>query len=210
MRLIVEILTRAFMYVWIGFNVRHGNRLPRNGPAIIVATHDSHLDTFGIKSLLPLGLARKVRPVGAADYFLANRFIAWFSIKIMRMIPVKRGSGKEGDDPLAECHPALARSEILLVYPEGSRGEPEKRQPLKKGIGWLAIHHPDVPVYVVYLAGLGKVMGKAAWIPIPFFCDVLVQKPLYGSMFQSREEFLAKLEATMKDAATELNVKPWG
>jgi 1-acyl-sn-glycerol-3-phosphate acyltransferase len=207
LRVIVEILTRIFMYVWVGFNLRHAERLPRSGPAIIVGLHNSHLDTFALKSLLPFWLARKVRPVAAEDYFLSTRAMAWFSTNIMRIIPVKRGGTTEGEDPLSDCHQALERGEVLAIFPEGTRGQPEKIQPFKKGIGWLATAHPKVPVYVICIAGLGKVLGKGDRVPVPFFCDVIVNEPIYGSM--PREEFLRNLEAIMQKSATELKVAPW-
>src|SRR3989344_5693364 len=119
------LLIRPFMYVWVGLNVKHGGRLPQNGPAIIVSNHNSHLDTLTLEILFPLRFLRKIRPVAAADYFLRNRILKWFTVDVMRIIPVER-RGKGGADPLAPCHEALARGHVLIIYPEGSRGEPGK------------------------------------------------------------------------------------
>jgi len=200
------LLIRPFMYVWVGFNVKHGGRLPQNGPAIIVSNHNSHLDTLTLEILFPLRFLRKIRPVAAADYFLRNRILKWFTVDVMRIIPVER-RGKGGADPLAPCHEALARGHVLIIYPEGSRGEPGKMAEFKRGISWLATQHPEVPIYPICLRGLEKILPKGSWLPIPFFCDVAVGEPMFGT--GNREDFLHQLEKRMHDLAEEIKVEHW-
>jgi CDP-diacylglycerol--glycerol-3-phosphate 3-phosphatidyltransferase len=92
-------------------------------------------DTLAMMSLMPLRLLPKLRPVAAMDYFYSSRLRGWFADQIVGIIPVKRGSGKEGGNPLLLAEQALDRGEILVIFPEGTRGEPETLQALKKGIG---------------------------------------------------------------------------
>ena len=84
-------------------------------------------------TLFPLRLLPKVRPIAAADYFLRNRLLAWFSLKIIGILPIDRHQKGVHTDPLAGMVEALGRGDIVIVFPEGSRGEPEKLGEFKTG-----------------------------------------------------------------------------
>lgn len=189
--LFVLLVAYPVVLIMLGVNVRHRARLPRDGPAVIAANHNSHLDTLALLTLFPLALIPKVRPVAAADYFLASRLIAWFSLNVIGIIPLTR-KREHGGDPLAGCCAALERGEILLIFPEGSRGEPERMAQLKSGIAHLAARYPQVPVVPVFMHGLGKSMPRGEWLPVPFFCDVLVGLPLKWN--GDRKQFMSELE----------------
>ena len=176
--LFAVLVAKPIIVFWLGLTVRHRERLPTRGPAIIAGNHNSHLDTVALLSLFPLEDVPKVRPVAAADYFMKSGFMRWFSLNVIGIIPVARGGVADGIDPLEECYRALERGEILLIFPEGSRGEPEQMTELKSGISYLAKRFPTVPVIPVFMRGLGKAMGKGTFIPIPFFVDVFIGRPL--------------------------------
>ena len=94
-------------------------------------------------SLLPLRSARHVQPGRCGGLFRQDQ-AAWAGSPriIIGIIPVKRGSGKQGGNPLEPCEHALDRGDILIIFPEGSRGEPEALAAFKKGIGHLAKARP--------------------------------------------------------------------
>lgn len=167
--------------VVLGMNIRHRNRLPLKGPAIVTPNHNSHLDTAAMLTIFPIGVIPKVRPVAAADYFLKSGLMAWFSLNFVGIIPIVRKRPRaEGEaaaveaDPLQGCYDALERGEILIIFPEGTRGEPERMQELKSGVAVLASKYPEVPVVPIFMHGLGKAMPKGSFIPVPFFVDVFI------------------------------------
>ena len=186
--------------VVLGMNIRHRNRLPLKGPAIVTPNHNSHLDTLAMLTLFPLGLIPKVRPVAAADYFMKTGLMGWFSLNFVGIIPIVRKRENPDDDPLLPCYEALERGEILIIFPEGTRGEPERMQQLKSGVAVLASRYPDVPVVPIFMHGLGKAMPKGAFVPVPFFVDVFVGQGLTwtdDSQGGDKKAFMAAIEASM-------------
>lgn len=91
-------------------------RLPSEGPAIVVANHNSHLDTMVLITLLPARLLRRIRPVAAADYFLASAGKAWFALNIVGILPIKRQRDRPDEDLLAPCYQALEDGKILIFF----------------------------------------------------------------------------------------------
>ncbi len=172
--LVFALLIKPLVLIVLGLNLRGRGKLPMKGPAIIAANHNSHLDALVLMSLYPLSIIHKVRPVAAADYFLKNRFLKWLSLSCAGIIPFNR-SGHVGKEELfAGCHKALDESDILILFPEGSRGDPEKLSKIKKGLFYLIKDRDDTEVTPVVMHGLGKALPKGEALFVPFNCDVIV------------------------------------
>lgn len=165
------------VWIWLGVSISNRKKLPVGGPAIIVANHNSHLDVLTLFTLFPLSTLVNVQPVAAADYFLKNKLIAWFALKVIGIIPVYRGAHQA--NPLQSCVDALAENKIIILFPEGTRGEPGKFSDIKSGIWHLSQQCPEVPIIPVYMHGLDRSMGKGQKIPVPFFIDIYIDDPLF-------------------------------
>jgi 1-acyl-sn-glycerol-3-phosphate acyltransferase len=173
------LVVRPLVFGLLRLRVRHHQRLPAAGPAVVVANHNSHLDTLALTTQFPLKALPAIRPVAAADYFLRGRLLAWFATRIMGVIAIRRnGPARIDDDPLRDCSSALRRGEILIFYPEGTRGEPEQLGPFKMGLAHLMKQHPEVPVYPIFLQGFGRVLPKGSWMLRPYACRAVVGPPL--------------------------------
>ncbi len=201
------LIVRPLVLIVLGLHVRRRELMPKAGPAVIVANHNSHLDTLVLMSLFPLRLLPKIRPVAAMDYFMTKPFTCWFALNIIGIIPLQRQVKAGHKDPLSDMVDALDRGEILILFPEGSRGEPERLGTFKTGVAHLAKRRPDVPIVPVYLHGLGMALPKGEAILVPFFCDVFIGRHLQWS--GDRNGFMKALGGTMQELVAEGNFREW-
>jgi 1-acyl-sn-glycerol-3-phosphate acyltransferase len=195
-------IIRPLVLLALGVNIRNREGLYKSAPAIIVANHNSHLDTMVLASLFPLRLLKKLRPVAAEDYFLRNRWLAWFALNIIGIIPLQRLGRNIKGDPLDGCSKAIEGGDILLLFPEGTRGEPERLAAFKSGVAHLANRHPQVPIIPVFLQGLGKALPRGECVLVPVVCDVVVGEPIFWP--GSRREFMDQLENQMQKLARQV------
>lgn len=172
------LIIKPIVFVVLGLNIRNREKLPKHGPAVIAANHNSHLDTMVLMSLYPLSVIHKVRPVAAADYFLTHRLLAWFSLKVIGIIPLYRGRVVNREQLFTGCIEAMDKGDILILFPEGSRGEPEKLAEPKKGIYHLLKDREDIPITPVVMHGLGRSLPRGEALLVPFNCDVIVGEKL--------------------------------
>lgn len=182
------ILVKPLVNILLGLNTRNKNLLPKEGPAIIVANHNSHLDVFVLMSLFPIKTLLKIRPVGAKDYFSSNRFSRWFTTTIMDAILISRRGEVPKDGLLQPCEMALANKQIIILFPEGTRGEPEHLGRLHKGVWHLSKKMQEVPIIPIFLHGLGKSLPRGEGLFVPFFVDVFINDAIYYT--QSSDEML--------------------
>ena len=199
--LLLILVARPLALFMTGADVSGRERLPLKGPAIVAANHSSHVDTLLLLAIFPSRALARVRPAAAADYFLKDPVIGWFSRHVIGIVPVARLKASRGDDVLAPARAALAAGDIVVVFPEGTRGdsgdenEGEGMGRLKSGVARLAEAFPDAPVIPVWIQGAGRVLPKGETIPVPLNCAVLVGEPLAWA--GDRHGFMAALRAAL-------------
>jgi 1-acyl-sn-glycerol-3-phosphate acyltransferase len=162
-RLVVRPLIRGLC----GLRVSHAERLPRTGPAILVANHNSHFDTLALFALFSPQEAARLHAVAARDYFSSGSLRGWIARRIFGAIPVDRAWRPAAGDPLAGCSRVLDAGGILILFPEGTRGTPGRIGVLKGGVAYLARRHPSVPVVPIALSGFDRILPKDAVVPLP-------------------------------------------
>ena len=171
------LVVKPLLRVFIGVNLFGREHLPCDGQFILVANHNSHLDTLALLDLFPLAALSRTRPVAAADYFMTNPLLRWFSCNVLNILPIPRTDFTKSNNPLSLMCRAIEAGDTLIVFPEGSRGEPEQIQPFKNGVAHLIHKFPDIPVVPVFLQGMGKSLPKGEMVLIPFFTDIMIGPP---------------------------------
>jgi 1-acyl-sn-glycerol-3-phosphate acyltransferase len=195
--LFFAVIVRPVVLVILGLNIRNRALLPTSGPAVLAANHNSHLDTLVLMSLYPLSLIHRVRPVGAADYFFANRYIAWFSRNVIGVIPLDRSGSQNRDELFTGCIDALAAGDIVILFPEGSRGDAEQMSDIKKGLYHLLKEAPGATISPIVMRGLGRALPRGEALLVPFNCDVVIGQALPA--YDTADEFIAGLTDVYED-----------
>lgn len=189
MRAAVHGLIRFLLWVVLGARAVD---LVEEAQAVVVGNHDTHLDVFLLFSLFPLRRVGKVRAVAAEDYF--GRGLQGLLARLLfRTLLIPRGSG----DPRKALEPvrqALRRGESLVLFPEGTRGEPGVLLPFKSGIGVLMEEFPHIPVYPVALKGVERTLPKGGTLPVPFVVEIRRLSKVTG------EEMVAKYGPSCRKA----------
>lgn len=180
----------------VAFGLYHTPRL--RPQCIVVSNHNSMLDTYVLSLLFPVGALSRVRAAAAADMF-GRGVLGWLSQVTLNPILVERRTRTR--DPLAETRAALTRGDSLVIFPEGTRGEPGVIQPFKPGIGELAKSFPHIRIYPCFIAGIERVLPRHAWLPLPFNVEVLVGEPRLGHPQEHRRHFAKQMEEDVRALA---------
>ena len=116
------------------------DRVPKEGPVILASNHIGWLDG-------PVMFLKAPRPGHA---LVKSEAFVGRTGKLLRygaQIPITRGRTDAG--ALRMAADALAAGQVVIVYPEGKRGDGELRR-IKGGVAWLALVSgaPVVPVAI--------------------------------------------------------------
>lgn len=205
--LLFAILVRPVILFVLGLNIRGRDKLPDSGPCVIIANHNSHLDTLVLMSMFRGKSFSKVRPVAAGDYFMKNKFLAFFSTKVMNIIPIERKMTRDFRSMFKPVLQSLDDNGIIILFPEGSRGEAEQLSKYKSGIYYLMREKPEVPVVPLFIHGLGKALPKGLFVFVPFFIDIFVGDKFYYK--DNRNDFMTELNERMNTLQEEGQFSEW-
>ena len=192
---------RPLLVLILGLNIRHLERLRAvAGGHLVAANHNSHLDALVLLSLFQLKDLPRVKIVAAKDYFCKTPLRTWLSLNLIGIIPIDRQGGTA--DPLAPVAEALGQGRTVIMFPEGSRGEAEVRQPFRFGIAKLLEQFPAVKITPIYLHGLGKALPRGESLLVPFNCNGSVGEDIAWD--GDRASLIARLEAVFDALAAEV------
>jgi 1-acyl-sn-glycerol-3-phosphate acyltransferase len=174
-RSIAALIIRGWLRVYHRFNVVGRENLPTDRSFVLVANHNSHLDTLCLLSALPLGMLHRAFPAAARDYFFVGVPGLFAAAVVANALPFDRRTDIR--ESLTLCRELLENpGNALLIFPEGTRSATGEVGEFKAGIGLLtaAGRHPVVPCY---LQGSEEALPKGSWFPRPRRLQLIIGKP---------------------------------
>jgi 1-acyl-sn-glycerol-3-phosphate acyltransferase len=101
--------------LWFTWRFEGLEHIPAEGPSIVAATHISYLDPFSTALAI---VRRGRRPRFLAKHELFQVPLVGTALRGAGQISVSRGTGAR--EPLEEAERALARGEVVAIYPEAT------------------------------------------------------------------------------------------
>jgi 1-acyl-sn-glycerol-3-phosphate acyltransferase len=190
-------------YFTLGHSFRFDGRrnVPKTGPALLVANHESYIDPLLVGVASPRHLAFLAR---------ANLFKGIFGrfLRSVNTHPVdQEGFAREGLKTMIEM---LHEGWPVLVFPEGERAMDGVMQAFRPGVH-LIIKKTHAPIVPCGIAGAFEALPRSRHPPVPGHSPlflppgnstiaVSIGKPLDGGRFAKmpREEALAELFEAVK------------
>ena len=127
------------------------DNIPRGkGNVIFIANHNSLIDSFLLAPYLVLGTSKVVYILGDKKVWKSNLFYTLISRVAGNAILMDRNDPENISHVLTECIKKLRSGEVMLLFPEGTRGIPNNIAPFQKGIYVTAFRAKStiVPIYL--------------------------------------------------------------
>ncbi len=142
-------LSRIFIPTFGSISVTGQEHVPRTGPLIVVANHQSNADP-------PVMVYAVPRPI----FFMAKRSLFWgpvvsYLLRAVHVYPVDR-DGRD-TDALRWAQRTLDSGKALLIFPEGTRS-PGALRKATDGLAYLALSS-GAPVLPVAITGTERIRG---------------------------------------------------
>ena len=155
------VLTPIFL-VLFRVKVEGREHIPKHGPAVLAANHQSFCDSF----FIPLVVARRVTFLAKAEYFDSWK-TAWF-FYAAGQIPIRRTGGSTSERALETARAdVLGKGRILGLYPEGTRSLDRSVHKGRTGVTRLS-RECGVPVIPVGVIGTVEVQPVNSKFLHPF------------------------------------------
>ena len=201
LQIVYSLLIRNFLKLFVGVKFQNARFLLEEKQFIIVANHNSHLDTLTILASLPGKIISKVKPVAAQDHFGKTKFKEKLSNYFINTLLIQRKRDKDNieNDPIHKMIKALDNGYSLILFPEGTRGTPEVQQPLKPGIGYVLSERPSVKYVPAFMKGMGKAMPKNDNLIVPHNSSLA-----YGSPTQIESTDVIEIVAQVERSINQL------
>jgi 1-acyl-sn-glycerol-3-phosphate acyltransferase len=187
---------------WFNWRFEGLEHIPREGPALVAANHISYFDPIAHAYIL-VKAGRKARFLAKSELF-ENPFLRTV-LNGAKQIPVQRGSGSVA--PLDAAVDALARGEVVVVYPEGTTTRDPDFLPMgaKLGLARLALQ-ARVPILPIAIWGSQRVWQRGGAGDLRFGRPIWLRAgpPIDVSEFEPTKDEVPTLRKVTDAAMDEL------
>ena len=188
----VETLARVGAFqVFGGLTIIGRDNIPLKGPVIVAPNHLSHFDRPLVAGTVP----RKVAFMAKEELFKVPVFGPM--IRSLNAFPVRRGGGDT--EAIRKTLERLAAGELVLVFPEGTRGDGKVLGPFNRGVALLA-KRSGAAVVPTGISGTERKLPKGASIPRWAHATIAYGPPLRYADFPDRDAFADALRAAVHAA----------
>lgn len=185
--ILYRLLMRNFLRIIFGISYKNLDSIKAQNQFIIIANHNSHMDTISILSAIPTKHLTMVFPIAAGDYFGKNKLTKFLTEFFINTLLITRIKTTEKNNALENIDQLLKNGKSIIIFPEGSRGEAEVMQDFKHGASILLKKNPNLPFIPIFLKGMGKALPKGDPFLIPMECQVRIGNPIWIKNIQEKE-----------------------
>ena len=158
---IFDLYANTVLTFYTPVNVIGRENIPKDKPFIFVSNHNSHMDIAILAYATRMGY-EKFGFLAAKDYWFDNNFRRRFFKNLINLIPISRKQNPESldlDDTMVLSKAFMDLGNNIIIFPEGSRGEPGKMQRFRKGAVKFSMGL-DVPILPAAIIGADKAWPK--------------------------------------------------
>jgi 1-acyl-sn-glycerol-3-phosphate acyltransferase len=174
---------RAYFSIYHRFRVFNVERVPLQGPVILVSNHASYIDP----PLVGAGVRRQINYLARDSIFrvpvLASILRSW------EVVPVDRDGGTGRG--LKAILDRLARGGAIILFPEGTRSRHGELNPARSGVG-LAVIKSTAPVVPARVFGTYQAYGAQMLVPRPRSLAVKYGRPLLFEALRAEAQSCSK------------------
>ena len=182
-----------FVFLWYTpVKISGRENLPSES-AVFISNHNSHMDV----ALISAAAGKSFNYFGmlaAKDYWFDNTIKRLLTNFVMNLVPIARKTEDSDGDPftfndtIELCRAFMDQGgRNLVIFPEGSRGEPNVMRPFRKGAARFA-SYLNVPIVPVFIDGSFRSWPKGRLVMFPARINIKILKPLHPSSYVTPDD----------------------
>jgi|TARA_B100000809_G_C15139240_1_gene532216 long-chain acyl-CoA synthetase len=176
---VFDLYANTTLTFYIPVKVIGRENIPKDTPFIFSSNHNSHMDIAVLAYSTRLGYER-FGFLAAKDYWFDNDFRRIFFKNFINLIPLSRRKNPESldlEDTFTLSKGFVALNNNIIMFPEGSRGEPGVLQRFRKGTAKFSMGL-NIPILPAAIIGTEKAWPKGKRFMRPTNITIKILPPI--------------------------------